>query len=358
MQIRSKAEAQRRADQIAIFRAELAHLEQEQVVCLDPDQQAALGRYHGQLLRWLATAYDIDVTHREKQLSLGMRITAFIGALGLAASLFFFYFQLWGTLSTSRQVTILVAMPLFSLLCTMATARIDTSGYFAQLFALVSLVSLVLNLTVLGEIFNLPPSPLALLIWSVFAFLLAYAVHARLLLAMAILCLAAFLSAQAATWNGCYWISFGEQPEMFLPAAVLLFLVSLVPHHRFLGFSALYRVLAMLLFFLPILILSNWGTASVLDFPEDAIEAGYQISGFVVSAGLIGLGIARGWPEVVNTANVFLTLFLYTKFYDWWWEWMPKYQFFLIIGASAMLMLLVLKWLRHLSIQRKGEKAP
>jgi len=40
---------------------------------------------------------------------------------------------------------------------------------------------------------------------------------------------------------------------------------------------------------------------------------------------------------------------LYTKFFDWWWEAMPKYLFFLVLGLTAVLFLLVLKRLRGLS---------
>ncbi|MGE4560725.1 MAG: DUF2157 domain-containing protein, partial [Desulfobulbus sp.] len=65
----------------------------------------------------------------------------------------------------------------------------------------------------------------------------------------------------------------------------------------------------------------------------------------------------RGWPEVVNTANCFFTLLLYTKFYDWWWDWLPKYQFFLLIGLTAILMLLILKRMRFVSIRRRTEAA-
>ncbi len=36
----------------------------------------------------------------------------------------------------------------------------------------------------------------------------------------------------------------------------------------------------------------------------------------------------------MNTGNVFFTIFLYTKFYDWWWDWMPKYLFFLLPTAA------------------------
>ena len=37
---------------------------------------------------------------------------------------------------------------------------------------------------------------------------------------------------------------------------------------------------------------------------------------------------------------------MYTKFYDWWWEIMPKYLFFLALGLTAVLTLLILRRLR------------
>jgi hypothetical protein len=84
-----------------------------------------------------------------------------------------------------------------------------------------------------------------------------------------------------------------------------------------------------------------------LHISKDSVEIIYQIAGFVFSALAIWVGIKAGWPEVVNTGNVFFTIFLYTKFYDWWWNWMPKYLFFLIIGLTAILMLFIFKRLRR-----------
>jgi hypothetical protein len=357
MHIRSRTEAQQRADQITAFRTELETLQQEEIVELQPEQQRAIDRHHHNLLRQLTLGFDIDTTKGQKQFSLGMGIVSSLGALALAASVFFFYFQYWGFLATKIQVTVLQTMPCIGLVLTVTAARLEKSGYFAKLFALISLVCLVLDLTMLGRIFNIAATPQALLVWAVFALLLAYAAETRFLLAMGILCLAGYLSAQTATWNGCYWISFGERPETFFPAALLLFLVSLLPHRWYPGFAALYRVFALLLFFLPLLVLCNYGRISYLDMEPVMIEALYQVIGFVVAAVMIGLGIFFGWPETVNTANSFFTLLLYTKFYDWWWAWLPKYQFFLIIGLTAMLMLLLLQRLRSLSIRRKIEAA-
>jgi hypothetical protein len=42
----------------------------------------------------------------------------------------------------------------------------------------------------------------------------------------------------------------------------------------------------------------------------------------------------------------FFLIFLYTKFFDWWWNWMPKYLFFFVLGLTAVLFLVTLRRLR------------
>lgn len=346
MQAKSKADAQQRVDRIGHFKAELERLEKEEIVTLTNSQRSAIDSYHEKLIAELASSFDVDSSKREKQLSLGMKIASFLGALGLAASVFFLFYQFWGRFSTTTQVFILIAAPVVGLAGTVVASIKEKTGYFSKLLGLVSFACFVLNLSMLGLIFNITPTPNAFLAWALFAFLLAYGSDARLLLAAGIICIAAFLSAQTGTWGGCYWLDFGDRPENFFPAAALLFMVPLIPHNRFSGFAVIYRVFAMLLFFLPVLVLANWGVISYLNLDRDLIEIIYQIAGFVCSGGAIWLGIKMNWPEVVNTGNVFFTIFLYTKFYDWWWDWMPKYLFFLVIGLTSILMLLVFKRLR------------
>ena len=101
------------------------------------------------------------------------------------------------------------------------------------------------------------------------------------------------------------------------------------------------------LLLLPVLLLSNWGDGSYLYWDTSVIEGSYQLLGFIVSAALIALGIRQHWPDVINTGNVFFVLFLYTKMFDWWWEIMPKYLFFLIIALSSLLLLFVYKRIRQ-----------
>jgi hypothetical protein len=49
---------------------------------------------------------------------------------------------------------------------------------------------------------------------------------------------------------------------------------------------------------------------------------------------------------MTNLGCTFFVLYLYTKLFDWWWDWMPKYLFFLLLGLIAIGMLVFLKRLR------------
>jgi uncharacterized membrane protein len=355
----SRSEAQRRVDQIHAFRDELERLEREHVLTLGDEPRRALAEHHAALLAELAREFDVDRDVHAKQLSLGMRVASFLGALALAASVFFLFYQFWGFFPTAAQVAILISAALASFGLTMWLQRRGDAAYFAKLAALVAFACFVLDIAMLGGIFNVTPSDQALLAWAAFALLLAYTCELRLLLVAAILCIVAYVGARAGTFGGMYWLYFGARPENFFPAAVLLFAVPLVVRHRRLPeFSGIYRMFGMLALFLPMLVLANWGRVSYLDLQPGTIEGIYQVLGFAGCAALIWLGARRQWPEVVNTGTVFFVIFLYTKFFDWWWEVMPKYLFFFVLGLTAVLFLFVLRRLRAASQRPPGGAAP
>ncbi len=339
----SKENAQERVEQIKSFERELLHVEQESIITLTQEQKNSIDTYHKDILSTLNNNFDIDTTNQAKQLSLGMKIASFLAALGLAFSIFFLFYKFWGSLVVSTQVGILLTTPLILLGVTFYLSRLETTSYYAKITGLLSFATFVLNLSMLGAIFNITPSPNAFFVWSLFALSIAYASNTRMLLGIAIIFFSMFLSAKFATWGGGYWINFGNHPENFLPVALILFLISFLKHQSFWGFGVVYRVFAMLLFFIPVLILSNWGSGSYFDINSNLIEGIYQVIGFSFSALAIYIGIKKGLSEVVTSGNIFFTIFLYTKLYDWLWDWMPKYIFFLLVGLSAVLILMILK---------------
>ncbi|QXI26007.1 DUF2157 domain-containing protein [Pseudomonas vanderleydeniana] len=347
MSVLTQTEAQQRADDIRVFQLELGRLEHEGVLQLSAEQQSALTSHHQALLANYRDTFDIDLTSGSRQLSMGMRIASFLGALALAASVFFLFYRFWGTFSTVAQVVTLVLAPLVTFIGTIWLQGRDSTGYFTQLAAMVAFACFVLDISMLGQVFNITPSDKAFVVWGAFALLLAYSCNLRLLLLAAILCLAGFVAARVGTWSGMYWLDMGDSPENFFPAAALLALAAqFLPHKRFPGFAMTYRVSALLALLVPVLILAHWGEGSYLAFEPKRIEHGYQVAGFLLSAAAIWLGIRRHWPDVVNTGVTFFVIFLFTKFYDWWWETLPKYLFFFLVGLAAVLALVVLRKLR------------
>ena len=343
----NRSDAQQRADAIGVFNAELQRLENEQILQLSEPQRSRLQAHQQALLAQYRAAFDIDQNNQARQLSLGMRIASFLGALALAASVFFLFYQFWGLFGEVAQVAILISASLLSLGLTLAVQQRDSSGYFSKLAALVAFACFVLNIVMLGQIFNITPSNNALLPWALYALLLAYACSARLLLAAGLSCLLAFAAARIASWDGIYWLGFAQRPENFILPALLMFtLPLLIDQRRFDGFAVIYRVFGLLGLLLPVLVLAHWGAGSYFDYPPEYIENAYHGGGFILAALLIWLGVRREWADVVNTGLSFFVIFLYSKLFDWWWESMPKYLFFLLLGLSAVLILLVLRRLR------------
>jgi uncharacterized membrane protein len=341
-----KDDAQARVDRIIGFQQELAKLEQEKILRLSEDDRQKVDSYHAELLKQLASQFDVDTTKTQKQMSWGMRIISFLGAAAISAAVFFFFYRFWGLLSVPIQVGILAAGPILISLGVEGAARKEKTLYFAAIIGLVAFATFVLNLSMLGQIFNITPTQNAFLAWALFAFILAYTYGLRILLVAGIISLICYLSATVGTWSGCYWLGFGERPENFIVAGLVLFGMSFIPHGSFYDFPPLYRVFGLLTVFIAILILANWGSISYLAIQPKTIEHLYQVLGFLVAGLTIWLGIKQHWPGVTNLGSTFFAIFLYTKFYDWWWNWMPKYLFFLVLGLVAVLLLLVLKRLR------------
>jgi uncharacterized membrane protein len=355
----SRHDAQSRADDIRVFQRELAALERDGVIALTQAQRQRVLGHQQDLLGQYALSFDIDRGVQSRQLSLGMRIASFLGALALAASVFFLFHRFWGLFGAATQVTVLLIAALGTFGATMWLHGRDASGYFTKLAALVAFTCFVLDIAMLGQIFNITPSDKALIPWAALALLLAYACDLRLLLAAGILCIIAFVAARTGTWSGMYWLDLGERPENFFPVAVALFCVpQWIGHDRFAGFASIYRVFGLLALLLPVLVLANWGWGSYLHLGHDIVEDLYQVAGFAFSAGAVWIGVRRHWPEVGNTGLTFFVIFLYTKFYDWWWEIMPKYLFFLVLGLAAVLILFVLRRLRRATEDQLGERAP
>ena len=340
-------DAQVRADRLGIFLDELANLERQQVLVLTPEQRASVESFAEHSLQDLTRRYDIDVNSSQKQLSLGMRIVSALGGLALCAAVFLFFYRFWGLIPAVGQVAILVSTPLLGLAAMHFTSKHERTLYFTGLIGLVVFASFVLNLVVLGQLFNRISSPNALLAWGALALALGYAYGLRMLLAAGLISWLAFFSATIVSWSGAWWESFFSRPEYILVGGALIAVIPIRLHHRkHESFPGTYRLIGLLAVFLSLLTLWYVGADSVLPFEPKSIERLYQVVAFVTAGFTIWAGIRHNLSGTVNLGAAFFTIFLYAKFVDWWWDWMPKYGFFFLVGAIAIGLLIAFRKIR------------
>lgn len=343
------SEAQARLDRIGAFTGELAALERDGVLSLDDGERSALATYHQRIVSDLTTHFDLDRDEAQRQMSLGMRAASIVGAIALSASVYLFFFRIWGLLATSAQVSLLVAAPLAGVVLTEAASRFDKSRHFVLIAALVAFACLVANVSMIGHIFAMTDSPDALLVWSAFALAIGYAYGLRLLVAGGLILAIAFLAGRTVAAAGGEWSEAGRRPEVWLAMALLLLVAGAVRSTRRRRFASTYRNVGLSVALIALWILSINADLSALRWSETAIKATYQIGGFVLTGSVIMLGLRTDWTEGVYLGALGFIVLLYTKFFQWWWDWMPAYLFFLIVGLVAVGMILVLRRVRALA---------
>jgi hypothetical protein len=344
----ARRDAQRRVAQVDAFGRELAELEREQVLSLTPDQRGRVERYHADVLASLARRFDVDRTEGQRQMALGMRVASLLGAVTLSAAVVLFFYRVWGLLTTPTQVAALVATPLVMLLAVDTAARREPTRYVASVLSLIAAASFALNLSVVGAIFNMVPSPLILAAWAVFALAVAYGYGLRLLLAGGVAAAMGYAVSAIAGAAGLDWTVSIGRPEPLLVLGPCAIAVSFWPRAvRHDGFGQTWRLVGLGALLLPLLFLSTWTEVfSYKLLPLTVLHAVYDVAGFALPIAAAWYGIRRRWPEVVNTASGFLVLFVYAKCFDWWWLVMPRYLFFLLLGGLAIGTMVLLAKLR------------
>jgi uncharacterized membrane protein len=336
-----------------MLREELAAADVQAVLALTAEQQVRFEEWSAGQLAALAREYDVDVSASQKTVSWGMRIVSTLGAAAICAALVLFFSRYWGYLSTSAQVGLVFALPLAALGATEWMAARETGRYFTGLLAWVAMASFVLDLSVIGAVFNIASTERALLVWGAFAVTIAYRYGLRLMLAGGLGTLMSYAAAAYTARLGYRWLDFYERPEQFILIGAIVFAVPFVVRHaRNEDFPPVYRLAGALSVFVSMLSLADWGSASYLPWSTKAIERAYELAGLGLAAGAIWLGIRRSWREVVNTGAVFFALFLFARLYHWLWDWMPKYLFFAIIGAIGIGLVLVFKRLRAAEVSQ------
>ena len=351
-----RAAAQRAADRIRMLRQELASEEIQSVLALTPDQRSRFEDWSRARLAALAQHFDVDTTASQKRVSWAMRIASTLAALALCAAVVLFFTRYWGYLETPVQLAIVILIPLVLLAGAELAARREPTRYFTGLLALVALASFILNLAVVGSIFNITSTERALLPWGAFAVLLAYRYGLRLMLALGLGLLMSYVAAAYTAQMGYHWLDFYDRPEHFLLLGIFVFALPFCRKHSYNNdFPPVYRLVGTLTILIAILSLAEWGVPSYLPWEANNIERFYEIAGLMLSAAAMWWGIVRNWKGIVNTGAAFFIIFLFTRLYHWWWDWMPRYLFFAVIGALGIALVLAFKRVRGKMIHLENE---
>jgi hypothetical protein len=141
---------------------------------------------------------------------------------------------------------------------------------------------------------------------------------------------------------GYYWGDLFERQEPFIVAGLIAVAAS-----RFRGyFSETYLLTGLGAALVAMLGLSIKLSLSYLPLSESNSAMLYQLLGMLTAALAIWYGIPRGLVAVVNMSAAGFVIFLYCRLVAWWWDWMPKYLFFLIIGLISLGLLVAFKKIR------------
>lgn len=334
-----------RRDAIAVFEEELARLEAEGVLVLGLADRERVASHHASLGAVPGDGAAPD-TQAVRRLSAGMRIATLLGAFALSAAYALFIDASWAALSLGAQLPLVIAPPLVLILLTGIAARHEPSRYVASVVATVAVIAFAVNLIVVGSLFNLPESRHAFLAVGLFAMALAYGYRLALVLVLGIVGIGLWFWSLASIPTGSWWSTSFEQLE---PLAVTG-LAAIMFSRRLAGsapFADEYRVMGSLALAGALLILGQTSHASYFHGADERmVEGVYQVVGAMAFAAMVTIGLRRDWPEMVRVGTGAAFVFLVLRLVDWFWDWIPKWLFFLVIGAVAMGVVLLLRRFR------------
>jgi uncharacterized membrane protein len=342
---------QLRASAIIAFRDELARLEAEGVVALDPATRERIRAHHDATLAALAAAGEVDLSVTAARLSAGMRVATLLGTIALSAAYGLFVSAYWGKLPLALQLALVTLPPILLVALTHVAAARERSGYVASLIATVAAIAFAINLGTLGQLYNLPDSRGALLVVGAFAMLLAYGYGFTLPLIVGIGGIGGWLWTLGAIPLGLWWRDgFGVIEPLLLVGVLALTAPAWIrgpakfaPWWR--GMGATVLVLGLLL------VQSNGEVSAFWTTNRHTIEIVYKLVGAVVLTSLVVWGIRRDQRLVAQIGTAGAVLYLFMRLVDWFWDLLPKWLFFLLVGGFALAVLLVLRRVRRLRVE-------
>ena len=334
----------------------------------------------------------------ERKLGRGVSILINLGAIILAAGLIIFFASNWIEFGRAAKIASLFALTLFFYLVGFELTQEGRWNFPKLGLALIFLgcVMFGVDILLLALIYDLTAEHAWALMMDAAAWLaIAYLVRSRLVLFLGLIGVVSWFGAEVGYLWGGYWIYLGR-PLHFIGLGACL--VAMAGIHGWRGqrsFAAPFALVGLLLIYLSTLILSifdvqkgfraeawsapvavwlmligpylfvlaalvfihvRWQRTRMTDPPALVVlfllalmllssviawTPGPREFWFILlltlftSAGIY-LGIAWESSVFLNTSIVFFALNVYTRFYEYFWDAMPKSLFFIIGGATLI----------------------
>jgi len=334
----------------------------------------------------------------ERKLGRGVTILINLGAIILAAGLIIFFASNWIEFGRAGKVSSLFLLTLFFYAVGFELTEAGRWHFPALGLALVFLgcVMFGVDILLLALIYDLTAEHAwsLLLDWVVWL-AVAYLLRSRLILFLGLIGITAWFGVEVGYLWGGYWIYLGRPFHFIGLGACLAALAAVHAGRGDRRFAVPYALVGLLLIYLSALVLSifdlqrefravNWSAPGLVwammyapyvvaaatltlihlrwrrmrltDPPVLAVlfllillvlstfiawVPGHREFWFILlltlltSAGIY-LGVAWESPVVLNTSLVFFAINVYTRFYEYFWDAMPKSLFFIVGGATLI----------------------
>jgi len=355
---------------------------------------------HDQLLAGvIAPAATQRAVGHERKLGRGVTILINLGAIVLGAGLLTFFASNWIEFERAAKIASLFALTLFFYLAGFELTQPGRVSFPKLGVALVFLgcVMFGLDIVLLALIYDLTAEHAwsLLMNWAVWLEV-AYLVRSRLVLFLGLVGIVVWFGAEVGYCWGGYWLYLGR-PYHFIGLGVCLLAVA--GGHAWRGqrgFATSWALVGLLVVYLSTLMLSifdlqrnfrldpstppllvrlllygpfvlaavalavvhfGWRRSRLSDPPAlvvfalmvvmilasgiastpDSRELWFILVLTLLTSAGIYLGIAWESAVVLNTSLVFFAINLYTRFYEYFWDAMPKSLFFIVGGAALIL---------------------
>ncbi len=334
----------------------------------------------------------------ERRLGRGVSILVNLGAIILAAGLIIFFASNWIEFGRAAKIASLFILTLFFYLAGFELTQEGRWNFPTLGLALIFIgcVMFGVDILLLALIYDLTAEHAWSLLLDFAVWLaIAYLVRSRLILFLGLIGVVSWFGAEVGYLWGGYWIYLGRPLHFIGLGACLLAVAGIHAWRDQRSFASPYALVGLLLIYLSSLILSifdvqrgfraetvtaplavwlmligpylfalaallaihfGWQRTTLTDPPTLVIlfllalmlllsviawTPGHREFWFILlltlltSAGIY-LGIAWESSVFLNTSIVFFAVNLYTRFYEYFWDAMPKSLFFIIGGATLI----------------------